>query len=115
MCTCLICFTFYSHNRLSGPVPPVSASVLRRLEISVSHNLLSGEIPAGPGDEPFDISSIRLRLIDYSYNLISGTPRPNIAYLPSLHYLDFSGNLLTGSFVDIASWQSLEYIGYGKF
>lgn len=66
----------FSHNDLTGEVP-VADVVRRRLYVEESFRF-------------------RIQKIDLSYNRLSGTINPVSAFLPSLRYLDFSGNQFSG-------------------
>jgi Leucine-rich repeat (LRR) protein len=103
-------------NMLSGSVPPWSTSLLKRQEVTVSHNQLIGPVPSVEslsdiGGDAFN--SIRLSEIDVSYNLLTGTMPILAALTPSIRFLDISGNKLTGSFPSgsVGFWPSMEELG----
>jgi Leucine-rich repeat (LRR) protein len=86
-----------------------------RIELTLSHNNLIGSIPiarrrALQEDETNSQFSFRLQKIDASYNQLTGTISPVAAFLPTLRYLDFSSNRLSGVFPGTVGWASLEYI-----
>jgi hypothetical protein len=61
----------------------------------------------------FGLESFRLQDVDISFNLCNGTLPLLTAYVPSIRFLDVSGNAFSGSFPtgDDGYWPRLEHIG----
>lgn len=107
------------NNLLTGNIPEWTAVLVQRQELTVSYNLLTGTIPGAPegglaalgGVTP---ESFRLSKVDISNNRLRGTIPVEVAFIPSLRYIDFSNNRqLRGpfpSFPGIGLWQSIEYL-----
>ena len=93
--------------------------LVQRQELTVSYNLLTGTIPGAPegglealgGITP---ESYRLSKIDISNNRLRGTIPIEVAFIPSIRYIDFSSNRqLKGpfpSFPGLGLWRSIEYL-----
>lgn len=107
------------NNLITGNIPEWTAVLVQRQELTVSYNLLTGVIPGAPegglaalgGVTP---ESYRLSKVDLSNNRLRGTIPVEVAFIPSLRYIDFSNNRqLQGpfpSFPGIGLWQSIEYL-----
>ena len=99
----------------TGNIPPWKASMLSRLDLTISHNQLTGTIPPMSLAELMnvDVSSIRLSKVDLAYNSLSGTFPGDVSYAPSLRFFYVSGNNFTGSFPTggVGFWPAMEEIG----
>jgi Leucine-rich repeat (LRR) protein len=83
--------------------------------MTISNNHIGGTIPDVEdlkvigGDV---LSQIRLKKVDISYNDVTGTLPLLTALIPSLVYLDISGNAISGPFPfgGVGSWPSIEHL-----
>ncbi|MCS7086077.1 MAG: hypothetical protein RMM53_06585 [Bacteroidia bacterium] len=78
-----------SHNAFAGPIPELSAGTI--VEIDLSHNNLSGELPAEIG------TWTELVYLDFSHNNLSGTIPASYADIPILTTMNLSHNQLSGA------------------
>ncbi|KAI2513131.1 hypothetical protein MHU86_1169 [Fragilaria crotonensis] len=104
------------YNKFSGPIPPLSEVMASRLEMTFSHNDLTGTIPVADVlrrhlQDVEESYRFRIQKIDLSYNRLSGTINPVSGYLPTLRYADFSGNNFTGQFPGDNGWSGIEFLG----
>ena len=72
----------------------------RRLEISLNNNLLTGTLPLDRFERYLQNenmeSPFRIKKLDISFNLLTGTVNPIAPLIPSLKYFDLSHNRLQG-------------------
>ena len=116
-----------SHNKLSGPIPDLSA-LTRLTTLSLHSNQLTGSIP--------DLSALaQLTNISLSYNQLSGSipdlgaltnlvtlslynnrlsgPIPDLSALSNLQTLSLSDNQLTGQIPDLSTLTNLQSLSLG--
>ncbi len=107
-------FVHLDYNQFSGPAPSLGSQIIGRLEYTFSHNLITGELPQGQNLSQLENIPLRVQRVDFSYNRLTGSITPLLALVPTVQYLDLSGNSFTGLIpaqADVASWQSLQYFG----
>jgi len=92
-------FIYLDYNQFSGSFADFfDAAFVGRQEITLSHNNISGSIPEL---ESLNISAFanvafKIQRIDISYNQMTGTIPSTLSLLPSLRYVDVSGNSFGG-------------------
>ncbi|XP_042498248.1 LRR receptor-like serine/threonine-protein kinase RPK2 [Macadamia integrifolia] len=96
-----------SNNRLSGEIPVEIGTMCRSLRLlDASWNMITGSIPDSFGD----LDS--LVILDLSWNKLQGKIPVGLGHLKSLNYLSLAGNNLTGSipsgFGELRSLEMLE-------
>ncbi|MCO5607426.1 hypothetical protein L7F22_061622 [Adiantum nelumboides] len=80
----------FSHNHLSGNLPPWLGGLLMVKEMDLSHNQFVGIVPGMLGD------LLELRTLNVSWNNLTGEFAQNFNIKSELISLDLSGNGLTG-------------------
>ena len=106
------------NNMLTANIPEWTAVLVQLQELTVAYNLLTGTIPGVPegglaalgGITP---ESYRLAKVDISNNRLVATIPIEVAFIPSIRYIDFSQNQLGGpfpSFPGLGLWRSIEYL-----
>lgn len=100
------------YNQFTGSLPYVTAGLLQRVYISLSHNQLSGDLLLDPNVDPgqIDQTNIRLRHLDVSHNKLGGSLSSVFEYMPTMQHLDLSGNTFIGSFPSSAGWLGIDFL-----
>ncbi|KAL9159315.1 hypothetical protein ABFS82_08G125600 [Erythranthe guttata] len=80
-----------SENRLTGPVPEVTAQFLRLRYLNISHNSLIGSLPKVITSLP------KLMILDLSFNSFVGPLLTNLLTSSTLQELHLKNNKLSGS------------------
>ena len=108
-------FILLDYNQFSGSFPLLDKAMLGRLEFSISHNNISGSIPGLENVNISDFENViyNLQRTDISYNKLTGTFPGLVSLIPSMRYVDISGNYFSGLVPAQAAtggWKALEYI-----
>ncbi|CAI9089606.1 OLC1v1024208C1 [Oldenlandia corymbosa var. corymbosa] len=80
-----------SQNRLTGPIPEVTAQFLRLNYLNISSNGLSGSLPKVLVQFP------KIAILDLSFNQLDGALLSNLLSSPTLEELHLQRNRLNGS------------------
>jgi Leucine-rich repeat (LRR) protein len=100
---------FFSYNKFSGVLPFILTDLIQSLEVSISHNRITGSIKSNG----FDDHGKRLMYLDLSNNLRTSLPLSNLESISTLTYLDVSNNRLSGLIKATNKRSSLEFVSYG--
>ena len=97
-------FVYFDDNLLTGTLPPWVSALATRQEVTVSHNMLTGEVAQIPPELLVEYltlppDEIKLSRLDFSHNNLTGPIQANSGFFPNLEYLDFSHNSAVGPLV----------------
>jgi Leucine-rich repeat (LRR) protein len=117
-----IAFLHLDNNELTGDFPLEYDLFLRKEKVTVSNNRLTGNPACTTPDQENAIlqtgrsntDDVRIREIDLSNNLFSGTVSSSCGKLTTLQRLDLSGNSFHGSIHGFPDASSLEYLDLSR-
>lgn len=102
--------TFHSHNFLTGSLPKFSVGMANIMEFTASNNLFTGLLVMDPEFVSADrLDRVRLFMVDFSNNLLTGTLPETIAVVPSIKHIDLSANEFVGSLPVTTGFERLEH------
>jgi Leucine-rich repeat (LRR) protein len=109
-------FILLDNNRFTGSLPNLPKDIINRLEFGLSHNRLSGRLPSVADVNVAEFLDVEFTIqrLDLSYNQLTGTIDPLMARIPTIRYVDLSGNSFIGPVPAQAltsGWAALEHFG----